>query len=742
VSGARIGIDLGTTNSCAAIHRAGRAEVLAAGSGDRTCPSIVARSEQGEWLVGAAARRQAVTNPDRTVSGVKRLIGRRFESAEVGELARTLPYRVVRGDDGNAWVRIAGQALSPAQLSAHLLRHVKASAEERLERAVDAAVITVPAYFDDAQRRATRDAGELSGLTILGIVNEPTAAAIAYGSQRKLDGATVAVFDLGGGTFDISILRIEDGVYEVLATSGDTFLGGDDFDGAVVSSLIDCVQRDHGVDLTGDATALARLREAAEKAKRELTSMATATLQLPFLATGGSSPIHLECELTRAALERLAAPLLARTDAPCRRALADAGVTADQLDHVLLAGGMTRMPAVHAHVEQLFGTRPARDANPDEIVALGAAIHAAALAGELSDIVLLDVTPHALGVNVESGRMSVVIPRNTTIPTEELRTYKTLVDDQSHVDVEIYQGDAERVRDNRYLGRFRLGGLPARPAGELRVDVGFAIDSDGLLRVAAVEHETHQAASIEIDYATPSSGRTGASPASRRTDAPAPAREPETPPGEAIDDAPRSHTERLAAVAARARSERRRSGAGYGFVSERARQVSSSFRAAKPRSARSNRYRADATPPPRPARDPVRDDYEHALRADPFGRLGLHWTSSPAQLEPALAKLRAAYGPASPAAQSSPELAAKRLALAEEAYEALSSIAGRRRHRAELEVDVKGAAELLDQQARLDLRRQDYREALEKLTAAMDLEPNGARKKMIESIASQLRAGS
>ncbi len=713
--------------------------MLAAEHGDRTLPSMIARADSGKWLVGVAAKRQAVTNAQSTIYGIKRLIGRRFDSNEVSELRKVVPYRIVEGDNGDAWVRIDGMAFSPQEVSANILRRIKKLAAEQLGDEVTEAVITVPAYFDDAQRRATKQAGEIARLDVLGILNEPTAAALAYGPHRNLDDATIAVFDLGGGTFDISILHVEQGVYEVLATNGDTFLGGEDFDRLLIELLLRHAKDEYDTQLSGDATALQRLKEAAEKAKTDLSAMTSVDIQIPFLATTPNGPVNFQRTLARAELEELTAPLIDRLRGPCERALADARRSPGDIEHVVLAGGMTRMPAIQSFVEQLFGAAPAKDVNPDEIVALGAAVHAAALGGEIEESVLLDITPHALGVKVESGRMSVVVERNTTVPTQESRVYKTLSDNQDHVDVEIYQGDAAQAEENRYLGRFKLSGLPPRPAGETKVEVKFGLDTDGLLSVEALDQESGKTVTIKIDGG---SGLTEAQVESlAASDGPGDAptargssdRVPVVAPTPFFPDTPPP------AAAGKPKRKRTRT-TGHHFTSE------ASTMARLDPSSRSRRrsdaaWKSKAERPQRPQRDEVADDYERARKGDLFGRLGLHWTDGPNQLATSLEKIRAKYGDGSPAAISSPEAAAKLVALAETAHEQLSSLTARRNYRIKvMQVDVTSAADLLDQQARLDIRRQDYAEAVDKLRAAMDLDPTNARNKNLQTLIAKARA--
>jgi molecular chaperone DnaK len=495
-----IGIDLGTTNSCVAVLEGGEPVVIHNQEGGRTTPSMVSWSADGDVVVGAASKRQMVTNASRTVYGVKRLIGRKLTDPHVQAMLPTLPYGVVAARNGDAWVSIDGVPRSPPEVSAHVLAKMKKIAEDYLGEPVTEAVVTVPAYFDDVERKATRDAGTIAGLQVRAILNEPTAAALAYGLQHG-ETQRVAVFDLGGGTFDISILVIEHGVFEVLATSGDTMLGGDDFDHAVIGMLADAFFAEHGVELRGDAVAMQRLKEAAERAKIELSSSMTTDINLPFLAIGPAGPLHLVRELSRGELERVCKPLLDRLDGPCTRAMAQAHVTAADIDQVVLVGGMTRMPAVQERVVQLFGRTPSKGVNPDEIVAMGAAVHSGTMGGELQEVVLLDVTPHALGIRVAGNKVAVVIPANTSIPTRERKVFSTTEDNQAFVAIEVYQGQGGSTGENRQLGRFVLGDLKPAPRGQTRVEVSFTLDSDGMLQVAAAELGTGRAASLTIEAA-------------------------------------------------------------------------------------------------------------------------------------------------------------------------------------------------------------------------------------------------
>jgi molecular chaperone DnaK len=452
-------------------------------------------------LVGATSKRQMVTNPGRTVFGVKRLIGRRHDSSELRELATSLPYALVRAPSGDAWVKIGNRQLSPQEISAHILRKMKEVAEDYLGAEVNEAIITVPAYFDDVQRKATKDAGRIAGLRVRSILNEPTAAALAYGAHRQKD-QRLAVFDLGGGTFDVSVLAIESGVFQVLSTSGDTRLGGDDFDRLLIEMLAKEFEAQNGVDVHTDLVALQRLKEAAERAKIELSSSMTTDIQLPFIAAGPSGPLHLSREVSRGEFEGLCRKLLDALEAPCRKALRDAHVEPAEIDQVLLVGGMTRMPAVERRVVDIFGKKPGKGVNPDEIVAMGAAVQSGIMGGELQELVLLDVTPHSLGLKVTGDRMVTVIPANTTIPTREHKVFTTTADNQSFVAIEVYQGESDQVTNNRFLGRFVLGDLPLKARGEVRVDVSFTMDADGILEVAAAELSTGKATTVTIEAAS------------------------------------------------------------------------------------------------------------------------------------------------------------------------------------------------------------------------------------------------
>ena len=492
-----IGIDLGTTNSCVAVMEGGKPKVIENAEGARTTPSIVAFAKDGERLIGQPAKRQAVTNPDNTVFAVKRLIGRRFDDPITKKDTELVPYHIVRGSNGDAWVQAGGKDYSPAQISAFILQKMKETAESFLGETVTQAVITVPAYFNDAQRQATKDAGQIAGLEVLRIINEPTAAALAYGLEKQ-DGKTIAVYDLGGGTFDISILEIGDGVFEVKATNGDTFLGGEDFDNKVLNFLAEDFKKAEGIDLTKDKLALQRLKEAAEKAKIELSSAATTEVNLPFITADQNGPKHLVKQITRADLERLVEDLIQRTLEPCKKALADAGVKASAIDEVVLVGGMTRMPKVRQIVKDFFGKEPHSGVNPDEVVAMGAAIQAGVLQGDVKDVLLLDVTPLSLGIETLGGVFTRMIDRNTTIPTKKSQTYSTADDNQQAVTIRVFQGEREMAADNKLLGQFDLVGIPPAPRGVPQIEVTFDIDANGIVNVSARDKGTGKEQQIRI----------------------------------------------------------------------------------------------------------------------------------------------------------------------------------------------------------------------------------------------------
>ncbi len=496
-----IGIDLGTTNSCVAIMEGpsgkGEIRVIENSEGARTTPSIVAISDSGERLVGQSAKRQAVTNPTNTLYAVKRLMGRRYDDPLVAKDKGMVPYSIVRGDNGDAWVEARGEKYSPSQVSAFVLGKMKETAEAYLGEKVTQAVITVPAYFNDSQRQATKDAGRIAGLEVLRIINEPTAAALAYGLDKKKSG-TIAVYDLGGGTFDVSVLEIGDGVFEVKSTNGDTFLGGEDFDLRVIDYLADEFKRDQGIDLRKDRLALQRLKEAAEKAKIELSSSKETEINLPFITADASGPKHLVMKLSRAKLESLVDDLVARTLDPCRAALKDAGVTAGEIDEVILVGGMTRMPKVIEAVKQFFGREPARNVNPDEVVAIGAAVQGAVLKGDVKDVLLLDVTPLSLGIETLGGVFTRLIERNTTIPTKKSQVFSTADDGQTAVTIKVFQGEREMAADNKQLGNFDLQGIPPAPRGVPQVEVTFDIDANGIVAVQAKDKATGKEQQIRI----------------------------------------------------------------------------------------------------------------------------------------------------------------------------------------------------------------------------------------------------
>ena len=492
-----IGIDLGTTNSCVAVMEGSKPKVIENAEGARTTPSMVAFTKDGERLVGQPAKRQAVTNPDNTVFAVKRLIGRRFDDPVTKKDMALVPYHIVKGGNGDAWVKAGGEDYSPSQVSAFILQKMKETAESYLGETVTQAVITVPAYFNDAQRQATKDAGKIAGLEVLRIINEPTAAALAYGLEKN-DGKTIAVYDLGGGTFDVSVLEIGDGVFEVKSTNGDTFLGGEDFDAKIVDSLADGFKKDEGIDLRSDRLALQRLKEAAEKAKIELSSAQATEVNLPFITADQNGPKHLVKTITRADLEKLVGDLVARTMEPCRKALKDAGLDKDKIDEVVLVGGMTRMPLVREEVKKFFGKEPHTGVNPDEVVAMGAAIQAGVLQGDVKDVLLLDVTPLSLGIETLGGVFTRMIDRNTTIPTKKSQVYSTAEDNQGAVTIRVFQGEREMAADNKALGQFDLVGIPPAPRGVPQIEVTFDIDANGIVNVSAKDKGTGKEQQIRI----------------------------------------------------------------------------------------------------------------------------------------------------------------------------------------------------------------------------------------------------
>ncbi|MCX6114350.1 MAG: molecular chaperone DnaK [Proteobacteria bacterium] len=497
-----IGIDLGTTNSCVAVMEGGSPVVISNSEGGRTTPSVVGVNDAGERLVGQIAKRQAVTNPKNTIFAVKRLVGRKYQTPEIEKAKNMLPYEIVGADNGDAWVKLKGEAKSPQEVSAMVLTKMKQTAEDYLGEKVTDAVITVPAYFDDAQRQATKDAGLIAGLNVLRIINEPTAAALAYGLDKKHE-KVIAVFDLGGGTFDVSILELGDGVFEVKSTNGDTFLGGEDFDLILVGYLADEFKREQGIDLRKDTMALQRLKEAAEKAKHELSSSMETDINLPFITADASGPKHMNIKISRAKFEQLCADLLKRLEGPCRTALRDAGLKASEIGEVILVGGMTRMPAVQARVKEIFGKEASKSVNPDEAVAIGAAVQAGVLQGDVKDVLLLDVTPLSLGIETYGGVFTKLIDKNTTIPTRKSQSFSTASDNQPAVSIHVLQGEREMSGDNKTLGRFELVGIPAAPRGIPQIEVTFDIDANGIVSVHAKDLGTQKEQSIKI---TASSG--------------------------------------------------------------------------------------------------------------------------------------------------------------------------------------------------------------------------------------------